>query len=294
MDFFKNLNLKELLQNFSAYVGFDNTLDVIRAIVDISIVAFVLYKLIVLLKETRAWQLLKGLIIIVIAAGIAKVLGLITFSYILNYILTFSAFAMVVIFQPELRRGLEKIGSKGIKDIVSFNFDDKKLQISAVIEEVVKACTELSENFVGALIVIERNVRVGGIINTGTEIDSLVSGELLINIFTPNTPLHDGAVIIRDNKIKTAGSFLPLTDNPEISRDLGTRHRAAIGITEISDSLAVVVSEESGKISFAINGTLARNLNGDALRKILSQNLIQKQEEKAAWKIGAFWKRKTK
>lgn len=294
MDFFRNLNLKELLENFTAYVGFDSTLDVIRALVDIGIVTFVLYKLIVLLKETRAWQLLKGLIFIVIAAGLAKVLGLYTLSFILNYVLTFSAFAMVVIFQPELRRALEKIGSRGIKDIINFDFDDEKLQITAVIEEIVKASTELSENFVGALIVIERNTKVGGIINTGTEIDSIVSSELLVNIFTPNTPLHDGAVIIRDNKIKTAGCFLPLTDNPDISKELGTRHRAAIGITEISDCIAVVVSEESGKISFAVNGNMERNLTGDSLRKALNQNLIQEKQEKTAWKIGSLWKRRNK
>lgn len=294
MDFFKNLNLKELLGNFSAYVGFDNTLDVIRALIDISIVAFVMYKLVVLLKETRAWQLLKGLIIIVIAAGLAKILGFYTLSYILNYVLTFSAFAMVVIFQPELRRGLEQIGSRSFKDLININFDDKKLQTTAVIEEIVKACTELSENFVGALVVVERNTRVGGIINTGTEIDSIVSSELLVNIFTPNTPLHDGAVIIRDNKIKAAGCFLPLTDNPDISRDLGTRHRAALGISEISDCVAVVVSEESGKISFAINGGLVRNLTGDTLRKALSKNLIQEQPEKTAWKLSSLWKRRKK
>lgn len=288
LDFFNKLNLKELLKNFSTYVGFNGPLDVIRVIIDIGIVSFVIYKLVVLLKETRAWQLLKGLALIKIAAEIVRLLGFQTLSFLLDYVLTFSAFALVVIFQPELRRGLEHLGRRSFKDLLNFDIQNTRLKTTAYIEEIVKACTELSSNFVGALIVIERNTKVGEVINTGTELDSIVSAELLINIFTPNTPLHDGAVIIRDGKIKAAGCFLPLTDNPDISKDLGTRHRAALGISEVSDSLSVVVSEESGKISFAVNGGLTRNLTADTLRKALSKGLVA--EQTSSWKISSLWK----
>ena len=214
--------------------------------------------------------------------------GFQTLSFILDYALTFSAFALVVIFQPELRRGLEHLGRRSLRDFLSFDIENTKLKTTAVIEEIVKACTELAKDFVGALIVIERNTKVGEIINTGTELDSLVSSELLINIFSPNTPLHDGAVIIRDNKIKAAGCFLPLTDNPDISKDLGTRHRAALGISEVSDCLSVVVSEESGKLSFAVDGELTRNLSADELRTALSKNLIT--EHAGAKKFSSIWK----
>ena len=166
-----------------------------------------------------------------------------------------------------------------------------QIQITALIEEIVKACMDLSAKYTGALIVIERDTKIGEIINTGTQLESNVSSELIANIFVPDTPLHDGAIIIRDNKIKAAACFLPLTDNPNLSKELGTRHRAALGITEVSDSIAVVVSEESGKISFALNGGLTRNLTSDTLRKALNKNLLD--NDRNSKKIG-LWRMKAK
>lgn len=274
MDFFNSINLRDLFNNFTGYMGFDNPLYVIKTILDISIVSWVVYKGIILVKETRAWQLIKGLLLILIATELSKILELKTINFILQNLLSVLALGAIILFQPELRRALEKIGRSRFKDIFGFDEANTQIQITAVIEEIVKACMELSAKYTGALIVIERDTKIGEIINTGTQLDSNVSCELIINLFVPDTPLHDGAVIIRDNKIKAAACFLPLTDNPNLSKELGTRHRAALGITEVSDSIAVVVSEESGKISFALNGGLTRNLTSDTLRKALNKNLL--------------------
>ena len=275
MDFFNNINLKELFNNFIGYIGITGPLSIIRAIVDIGLVTFVIYKIIMLVKDTRAWQLIKGIIFILVAAELSKVLKLNTIAYILNYTISVLTIALVVVFQPELRSILEQIGRSRFKDLFSIEKSSRKVKTTAMIEEIVKACTEMSKTFTGALIVIERETKIGEAIKTGVQLDADVTCELLINIFWPNTPLHDGAVIIRDNKIKAAACFLPLTDNPNLSKELGGRHRAALGITEISDAIAIVVSEESGKISYALNGGLTRNLTPDMLRKALSKNLLE-------------------
>jgi len=278
LDFISKINIKELFNNFVGYLGITGPLSIIRAIVDISIVTYAIYKIIKLVKETRAWQLIKGIIVILIATELSKLLKLNTVAYILSNTVSILAFAMVVLFQPELRRGLEQIGRSRFTDF--FNFEDKeeRVKTTAMIEDIVKACIELSKSFTGALIVVERDTKIGEIIKTGIELDSVVTTELLINIFTPNTPLHDGAVVVRDNRVKAASCFLPLTDNPNLSKELGTRHRAALGITEVSDAFAIVVSEESGKISFALNGGLTRNLTPDTLRKALNKNLLDQKE----------------
>jgi len=291
LNFLDSINLKDLFDNFAGYIGLSSPLSIIRTLIDVSIVSWVVYKLIVLVKETRAWQLIKGILLIVLATEASKILGLKTISYILQGVLSVLAIGAIVLFQPELRRALEKIGRSTIKDIFLFDESDAKIQTTAVIEEIVKACVDLSSNYIGALIVIERNTKLGEIINTGTQLDSHVSSELIRNIFVPDTPLHDGAVIIRNNKIKAAACFLPLTDNPNLSKELGTRHRAALGITEVSDSIAVVVSEESGKISFALNGGLTRNLTSDTLRKALNKNLLD--TESNSRRIG-LWRVKSK
>ena len=275
MDFFNNINLKELFNNFIGYIGITGPLSIIRAIVDIGLVTFVIYKIIMLVKDTRAWQLIKGIIFILVAAELSKVLKLNTIAYILNYTISVLTIALVVVFQPELRSILEQIGRSRFKDLFSIEKSSRKVKTTAMIEEIVKACAEMSKTFTGALIVIERETKIGEAIKTGVQLDADVTCELLINIFWPNTPLHDGAVIIRDNKIKAAACFLPLTDNPNLSKELGGRHRAALGITEISDAIAIVVSEESGKISYALNGGLTRNLTPDMLRKALSKNLLE-------------------
>jgi len=275
LDFFNDINLKELFNNFIGYIGITGPLSIIRAIVDIGLVTFVIYKIIMLVKDTRAWQLIKGIIFILVAAELSKVLKLNTIAYILNYTISVLTIALVVVFQPELRSILEQIGRSRFKDLFSIENSSRKVKTTAMIEEIVKACTEMSKTFTGALIVIERETKIGEAIKTGVQLDADVTCELLINIFWPNTPLHDGAVIIRDNKIKAAACFLPLTDNPNLSKELGGRHRAALGITEISDAIAIVVSEESGKISYALNGGLTRNLTPDMLRKALSKNLLE-------------------
>ena len=275
MDFFNDINLKELFNNFIGYIGITGPLSIIRAIVDIGLVTFVIYKIIMLVKDTRAWQLIKGIIFILVAAELSKVLKLNTIAYILNYTISVLTIALVVVFQPELRSILEQIGRSRFKDLFSIENSSRKVKTTAMIEEIVKACTEMSKTFTGALIVIERETKIGEAIKTGVQLDADVTCELLINIFWPNTPLHDGAVIIRDNKIKAAACFLPLTDNPNLSKELGGRHRAALGITEISDAIAIVVSEESGKISYALNGGLTRNLTPDMLRKALSKHLLE-------------------
>lgn len=287
MNLFQNINIQELFKDFVGYIGYTGPLSLIRPILDIGIVAYVIYKIIILVKETRAWQLIRGILFIIIANELSRLIGLKTIHFLLNSTINVLAIALVVLFQPELRRGLEQIGRSRFKDIISFDEANTKIQVTSAIEEMVKACTELSRTYTGALIVIERDTKLGEIINTGTQLDSNLNAELLLNIFTPNTPLHDGAVIIRDNRLKAAACFLPLTDNPNLSKELGTRHRAALGITEVSDSIAVIVSEESGKISFALNGGLTRNLTPDLLRKALNKNLLENNtpNKKLLWKV---------
>ena len=292
MDFFNNINLRDLFNNFAGYMGLNDPVYIIKAIIDIGIVAWVIYKLTIIVRETRAWQLIKGILFILVATELSNVLGLKTINFILQNMIQVLTLGVIILFQPELRRALEKIGRSRFKSFL--NFDEganTRVQTTAVIEEIVKACVDMSSKYTGALIVIERDTKIGDIINTGTQLDSHVSSELLINLFVPDTPLHDGAVVVRDNKIKAAACFLPLTDNPNLSKELGTRHRAALGITEVSDCIAVVVSEESGKISFALNGGLTRNLTPDTLRKALNKNLLE--SESNAKKL-VLWRGKAK
>lgn len=288
MDFISKINIKELFNNFAGYVGITGPMSIIRALFDIGLVTYIVYKLIILVRETRAWQLIKGVIVILVASEVSRLLKLNTIAFILKNTVSVLALAIVVLFQPELRRGLEQIGRSRFRDFFNFEDSEDRIRTTAMIEGIVKACMDLSKSFTGALIVVEKDTKIGEIIKTGVELDSHVSPELLINIFTPNTPLHDGAVVVRDNKIKAASCFLPLTDNPNLSKELGTRHRAALGITEISDAIAIVVSEESGKISFALNGGLTRNLTSDTLRKALNKNLLDPDvvnKKIAIWKI---------
>lgn len=292
MDLFENINLRDLFNNFAGYMGMNDLAYMIKAFIDISIVAWVVYKIIILVRETRAWQLIKGILLLLLATELTNVIGLKTINYLLKNVMQFLAIGGIVLFQPELRRALEKIGRNRFKDLLNFEeADSARIKTTAVIEEIVKACTDLSSKYIGALIVIERETKIGEIINTGTQVDSHVSSELIKNIFVPDTPLHDGAIVIRNNRIKAAACFLPLTENTNLSKELGTRHRAALGITEVSDSIAVVVSEESGKISFALNGGLTRNLTTDTLRKALNKNLLDGETNTKKLKI---WRVKSK
>lgn len=290
-ELFNGIRFGDLFNNIANYVGFRDPVSIFRAVVDIGIVSYLIYKLIFLVRETRAWQLIKGVLFIIVASYISQLLGLRTIEFILKTTYQLIGFALVVLFQPELRRGLEQIGRSRFRSLFNFDEENTAIQTTAAIEELVKAASQMSKTYTGALIVIEGLTKIGEIINTGTQLDSVISSELLVNIFTPNTPLHDGAVVIRNNKIKAAACFLPLTDNPNLSKELGTRHRAALGITEVSDSIAIIVSEETGKISFALNGGLTRNLTSDTLRMALNKNLLEKNTSN---KKISLWKVKSK
>lgn len=241
----------------------------IRDIIDILIVAAVIYKIYTLLRETRAEQLIKGIVVLVALTVVSDSLQLYTINYLLSNALAVGAIALIVVFQPELRRGLEYIGRSGFfsKSLIEIRGEST----SKVVDDLVEAVASLSRQKIGALIVLERNTGLNEVANTGTKINGLVSSDLLINIFIPNTPLHDGAVIIKDDIIKAAACFLPLTDSSDISRELGTRHRAALGISERSDSLSIIVSEETGAISTAENGSISRYLDSKTLRQILNK-----------------------
>lgn len=291
MDFLDKINFWGIINFLSDNLSIKEPWDLVKTIVDISIVSYAIYKLARLVRETRAWQLIKGILFILIASKLSEILGLRTIAFILKMIIQYLAIALVVLFQPELRRGLEQIGRSRFKNFFNFEDEGYTIKVKSNIEEIIKAVVEMSRTFTGALIVIERETKIGDIINSGIQIDSNVTSELLINIFTPNTPLHDGAVVIRGDKIKAAACFLPLTENPNLSKELGTRHRAALGISEVSDAIVVVASEESGKISVALNGGLTRNLTSDTLRKTLSKNLLEKDAPNK--KLG-LWKVKTK
>ena len=254
-------------------------------IVDISIVAFVLYKGIKWARETRAFQLIKGIIILVAIMYISGVLRLNTVNFILENTLQIGLIAILIVFQPELRRALEKVGTTTINRIIKINDDDVE---ENDIGEVCSAVSKLASTKTGALILIERNTKLGDIIATGTPINSTISHALLVNLFVPNTPLHDGAVVIGDNRIKAAACFLPLTQNNSFSKELGTRHRAAIGVSEVTDCIAVVVSEETGTISMAIDGDIKRDFTPAMLKREINEILesdkpTDKKERKFPW-----------
>lgn len=213
-------------------------------------------------------------------------------NYILGGAMQIGAFALIVIFQPELRNLLERMGRFKVGNIIDFAADTTDEEIYRVIDSVAQAAADMSETRTGALIVMERTTKLGEFISTGTTLDAAVSSGLLENIFVPNTPLHDGAVIIRNSRIVTAGCLLPLTANNNLSRDLGTRHRAAIGLSEVTDAVIIVVSEETGKISIAMNGSLTRNLSKESLSKALKKIMSQGTEANQKIDKFKFWRSK--
>lgn len=248
----------------------------IQDIIDILVITYFIYRIMDFLKETRAEQLLKGIGIILVLTKLSEWTELFAVNYLLKNLLTVSAFAIIVVFQPELRRALEHLGRSRIfpKNIVEM----QKVEADQTVDAIVSAVASLARQKIGAIIVIERTVGLRELIETGTEINGDVSTELLINIFIPNTPLHDGAVIIRDNKIVAAACFLPLSDNMSISKEMGTRHRAALGISEKSDSLTIVVSEETGVISIAEAAEISRYLDVETLRDILEKVYYREED----------------
>lgn len=266
-------------------------------IIDLTLVTFLIYKLLKVAKQTRVWQLLKGISLLLIVTWLSSILELRILNYILSSFMTYGVIILIVIFQPELRRGLEQLGSNKFSKF--FGFDQNiESKTKENIYRITIAATELSKTKTGALIVLEREIKLKDIIDTGLVIDSEISPQLLVNIFVPNTPLHDGAVIIGDNKIKAAACMLPLASDKDIAKGIGTRHRAAMGISKESDAIAIVVSEETGKISIAKDGTLIADLKEDALKKILIKNMITpKFDKKGVTKISNFKnkiKKKTK
>lgn len=259
--------LSEFVENFGRFMSTVRFADVI----DIAIVAFIIYQAFRLVRETRAEQLIKGILILIIMLQLSSWLGFNTMQYILENTMQLGFFALLIIFQPELRRGLERMGRGTAGRLLSFN--NREEVVESTVDEVARAVDNLARNKVGALICMERLTKLGDIIKTGTELNSRISAELLINIFVPNTPLHDGAVVIGSNKILAAACFLPLTHNNDLSKELGTRHRAAIGLSENSDAVVIVVSEETGKISIALDGGLTRNLTVESLKKALLKTM---------------------
>ena len=254
-------------------------------ILDILIVAYIFYKIIFWIKETRAWTLFKGVLVILGFAVIAMILHLNTILWILSNTISVGIIAVIIVFQPELRKALEQLG-KG-KFLTYFTRADEVGASKAsqrTVEELVKAADKMSAVKTGALILIEQEVPLGDLERTGIPIDAIISSQLLINIFEHNTPLHDGAVIVRSNRIMAATCFLPLTDSDEISMELGTRHRAAIGASEVSDAYVIVVSEETGAISVARGGVLYRNLTTEQLRGMLSQTKKPSKMKINLWK----------
>jgi diadenylate cyclase len=245
-------------------------------ILDILIVYYVFYRLIVLIKDTRAVQLIKGLVVLLIATVLSDRLGLWTLNWLLTRTITAGLFAIPVLFWPELRRALEQLGRARFFGR-RFHIAADHTNMESVTLAISQAAGILSKSKTGALIVIERETGLTEFTETGIPLEALVTTELLTNTFTPNTPLHDGAVIVRNGRLAAAGCYLPLSTNPDINKELGTRHRAAIGITEETDALAVVVSEETGTVSLAEEGKLRRNMDQKSLQALLTERLRTEQ-----------------
>ncbi len=244
-------------------------------LIDILIVSFLIYRVLIYLSRTKALRILFGIMFILLISVVAKLLNLYTLSFIFNNFITIGIFALIVIFQPEVRRILAKIGER------QFGIFTSRQEAERVIDEIVRACARMSEDRIGALMVIEREINVDNYIDAGTVIDAKLSKELIVTVFWPGTPLHDGAVIIKGDRIQKAGAFLPLSLNPNLPQTVGTRHRAGIGITEETDAVAVIVSEETGAISVSYSGKLVKEVAPQKLRKMLTGLLVRKVERKS-------------
>ena len=278
--------LAEYAKNFSSY---RTTMD-FGDVAEILIIAVLLYYTLVWMKTTRAWILLKGLIVILAFLLLAFFFRMTTILWMAQNVLGFAVTALIVVLQPELRKALEELGKKNIiSSVLPFDNSHRVNEefSEKTINEITKACVEMGKVRTGALIVIEQKVSLRDYERTGIDVDGIVTSQLLINIFEHNTPLHDGAVIIQGNRVVSATCYLPLSDNLGLSKELGTRHRAGVGISEITDSLTIIVSEETGKISVAYEGELERNLDADSLRdrmhKILN-NPVEEHKNLRIWK----------
>ncbi len=261
----------------------------IADIIDILLIAYVIYKAIDLFKKSRAGQLMKGIIILLVVAVLAQWLDLVSVKWVLDKFINSVIIVIAIIFQPELRRALERMG-RGQLIGGGRSFDDGREYMLRSIDSVCKACASMQEQKIGALIVFERSTLLGEIIDTGTVVDAEASAQLISNVFFPKSPLHDGAMILRDGRVLSAGCILPLTSNDRLNSDLGTRHRAALGMSENSDAAVVVVSEETGIISIAVNGEITRNYNSITLREELNK-LLFVDERPVAGGIKGFFKK---
>ena len=255
----------------------------IADVVDVAIMAFVVYKIISLMKRTRVGNIVKGVAIILAALWLSSetAFNLQGVNYILGHVLEWGVLALVILFQPEIRQLLETVGARNIKLLKILAPEQKITEMEQAIDQTVVACTEMSHSRTGVLIVFERKNRLDEMVRSGTTLDASVSGELLKNIFFVKAPLHDGAVIIRDGRILGAGCMLPLSKNVNLSRDLGMRHRAGIGMSENSDAVVVIVSEETGSISVALGGMLKRHLKPETLDQLLRNELMPQPEEES-------------
>ena len=286
-------SLKVWLANDMSWFTMPTVSITITDVLEIFILAFLVYSLLLWIKNTRAWTLLKGLMVLVVCVSLVYILHMDTLIFIVNRGIDIAITAAIVIFQPELRRALEQIGEKQIvsslipidtgRDVTE-RFSDK------TVNEIAKAASEMGKAKTGALIVIEQNVRLDEYERTGITLDSVLTSQLLINIFEHNTPLHDGAVVIRGNRITAATCYLPLSDNMTISKDLGTRHRAAVGVSEVTDSVTIVVSEETGRVSVAAEGYLTRISDAEGLKNVLSSI----KEESVSLNSFKLWKGRLK
>ena len=281
-------------QNILSYIRLwqEYPIKLITAILDITIVIFLVYELIRIVKDSRAWQLVKGIAYLVIATALSGLLNLHILNYLLSTIMDWGVILIIIIFQPEIRRALEQLGGTN-RFSRFFGFDkDIVTKTKEDIYKIVIAAYELAKNKTGALIVIERDIQIKDIIATGIPMDAEVSPQLLVNIFVPNTPLHDGAVVISNNKIAAAACMLPMASDKDIAKELGTRHRAGIGISKEADSIAIIVSEETGKVSVAKDGVLIADVREDVLKKILIANIVTKRlneaKEKKTRKFKSF------
>lgn len=248
----------------------------IRVLLDIGIVTFLFYKIVMMLRETRAFELAKGVVVIVLMWGISKLFGLTTLEYVITQVLLYGVLGLMILFQPELRTALEKLGKNKWGSRNATAFSAKQI----LINDMIDACMSMSSQKIGALIVIEMKDNLQEYIDTGIELDGKVSPQFLENIFFPNAPLHDGAIFIRGNRVVAASGYLPLTDRSDIPKELGTRHRASIGVCEHTDAIVLVVSEETGKVSLVQHDQLLRPLDKNTLREELEKRMITQEDKK--------------
>ena len=277
------LIFSSLIGNIFEFDGIQQAIRYIQTIgfsdlLDVAIIAFIIYRLILLMRNSQAGQVIKGVLLVIVLLGLSDLFNLHVLNFLLNSVVQIGILALIIVFQPEIRRFLGQVGSSRFRR--TFLLEGERDVLETAITETVSAYQEMSRNKVGALTVFERNSILNDYIRTGTSLDAALSEELMKNIFYPKAPLHDGAVIVRDGRIVGAGCVLPLSGNSNISRDLGTRHRAGLGITEHTDAVAVICSEETGSISVAMEGMLKRHLAPETLERLLRNELLTEQEEK--------------